>query len=217
MTPQHLSYAGWFLLGVSAGLGPCFSHNLFVLLPYIGTSREGAVKALWEVLSFSLGRMGSYALLGATAGLTGLALHRSVASQAFSTAAAAAFGGLLMLLALVVLFASESSTCRLLHERLISGPGRAMFLAGALTAFTPCPLLLGLLSSAAASASGPYGMVSGVSFAVGSVISPVLLLGPLFGFIKDRISSQRLAQGSRFLGAMFLFGYGVHMVVVALL
>ncbi len=216
MTPQHLSLTGWFLLGISAGLGPCFGHSLLVLLPYIGMSREGTVKALWEVVSFSLGRGGSYAVLGAAAGLTGRTL-RAVASPVFSIAAEAAFGGLMMTLALVVLFSADSGACRLLHERLNSGPGRAMFLAGALTALTPCPLLLGLLSSAAASASTLYGLLSGFTFAAGSVISPVLLLGPLLGFIKGRAASRRLARITRFLGALLLFGYGVHMVVNALL
>ena len=216
LSPEHLSYAGWLLLGVSAGLGPCFSHSLLIVLPYIGMSREGTVKALREVLSFSLGRIISHTLLGAVAGLTGLALYQIVSSPTFSSAAGAAFGGLLMLLAVAVLFAGDSSACSLLHERLISDSGRAMLLAGGLTAVTPCPFLLALLSSAAASGSGTYGMFSALSFAVGSVVSPILFFGPLFGFLKNRMSSRWLVRGSRVFGAIFLFGYGAYTLVKAL-
>lgn len=214
LTSEHLGYAGWLLLGVSSGLGPCFSHSLLILLPYIGMNREGAVKALWEVLYFSLGRTLSHTLLGALAGLTGMALYRMVISPAFSSTAGAAFGVLLILLAVAVLFSGNIPTCGALHRKLMGG--RAMLLAGGLTAVTPCPILLALLSSAATSGSVTYGMFSALSFALGSVVSPILVFGPLFGFLKDRMSSGWLVRWSRIFGALFLFGYGVLTLVKSL-
>ncbi len=214
LNPEHLGYAGWLLLGVSSGLGPCFSHSMLIVLPYIGMNREGTLKALWEVLSFSLGRTISHTLLGAVAGLAGMALYRVVISPAFSSAAGMAFGILLMLLAVAVLFSGNISACGALHKKLMGG--RAMLLAGGLTAVTPCPILLALLSSAAASGSVAYGTISALSFALGSVISPVLIFGPLFGFLKERISSGWLVRSSRIIGALFLFGYGVFTLVKTL-
>lgn len=217
MSLDHVSVGGWFFIGLSAAFGPCLGHHFLVVLPYIGMTGDSARGALTDVLYFSAARILTYTALGTLAAAVGMVLYRVLVTGAFIVTARALLGLFLMVLALAVLLLDGSSACRRLHRSLIRMPGRAMVLAGVLAALTPCPLLLGLVTHAAASGNPGTGAASGAAFALGTALSPLLVMGPVFGFGRERLSGGRLAAWARYLGGFILFAFGLHLAVSALL
>ncbi len=217
MSPEHISTGGWFLIGLSAALGPCLGHHFLVVLPYIGMTGSSAREALADVLYFNAARILAYTALGTLAGAAGMLLYRVLVAGAFILAARLVLGVFLVALALAVLFVDGSSLCRRLHRSLVRTSGRAMGTAGLLAALTPCPLLLGLVTHAAASGNPGAGAASGAAFALGTALSPLLLLGPALGFGGERLSGGRLTAWARYLGGFVLFAFGLHLVVSVLL
>ena len=217
ISPEHISTGGWFFIGLTAAFGPCLGHHFLVVLPYIGMTGSSARGALADVLYFSAARILTYTGLGTLAGAAGMILYRFLVTGAFILAARGALGLFLVALALAVLFVDTSSLCRGLHRSLVRSPARAMGAAGVLAALTPCPLLLGLVTHAAASGNPGAGAVSGAAFALGTALSPLLLMGPVLGFGRNRLSGGRLAAWAKYLGAFVLFAFGLHLAVSALL
>lgn len=217
MSPEHISTGGWLLIGLTAAFGPCLGHHFLVVLPYIGMTGSTAREALADVLYFSAARILTYTALGTVAGALGMLLYRVLVTGAFILAARAVLGIFLVALALAVLFVDTSSLCEKLHRSLVRTPGRAMGAAGVLAALTPCPLLLGLVAHAAASGNPGAGAASGAAFALGTALSPLLIMGPVFAFGRERLSGGRLAAWAKCLGSFVLFAFGLHLVVSALL
>jgi len=213
----HLSYLGWIALGISMGFGPCFAHNTLVLVPYVGVAREDAEGALLEVLSYSAARITAYALIGGAAGAFGRIFHDLLDSALARSVPPVLFGAVLVAIALGALFYRDGGPCAGLHQLLVRRRGGAMFTAGLMTALMPCPILLAVVSVATASGSPLYGALSAGAFGLGTAIAPPLLVGPLLGMLKARAIASRLPEALRFLGAIFLFGYGLHLILSAAL
>ena len=213
MDIAHLSVLGWIALGISTGLGPCFAHNTLVLVPYVGAAREDARGALFEVLSYSTARVTAYALIGGLAGALGRVFHNFLDSALINILAPMLFGVVLIAIALAVLFYRDGGPCASLHRALVRRRGGAMLAAGFITALMPCPILLAVAGAATASGSPLYGAISAGAFGLGTAIAPSLLVAPLLGMLKARAMATRLPDALRFTGAIFLFGYGLHLIL----
>lgn len=192
-----------FLLGVTMGVGPCILHHMAVVVPFVGAARRGAGAGLLDVAAFSASRTAVYALLGAAAGGVG-GMAGDVLGGGPALAARGALGLLLAGLAVGLLFRGPDHCPG-------TDPGQAMAMAGILAALTPCPGVLAVMALAASAQSALYGLVAGLLFGAGNSVSPLLLLGPLAGWLGGR--GQGITRVMRLAGALIMFTLGVHMVV----
>ncbi len=216
MEATPFSYLGWFILGVSTGLGPCFAHNTLLLVPYVGMARDTARGAIVEVLIYSLARVTTYALIGGVAAAAGGFFHDVLSDGTMHLALPVLLGSLLIIIALVTLFREDSGLCHRLHTSLIRPPGLTIFFAGIFTALMPCPILLAVISVSTASGNPVHGALTASAFGLGTALAPPLLVGPLLGLLKSRASAHRIRHVVSFAGAIFLFGYGLHLIVRSL-
>lgn len=205
---------GWFFLGLANAFGPCLFHT-FVFLPFLSLTRRKCSESLAEVLYFSLARSGTYIALGALASVTGRMI-RFFFSPSLFLLFRFLLGGLLLGVALVVLLEGESRFCRRLVPLFTKAPGRTMGPFGVLTALTPCPVFLGLLVEVMGQGRMLYGLTSGALFALGTVLSPLLLFGPLWGAIQNRFPEKyRAILG--YVSGLVLFGYGLCLLLSGIL
>jgi len=212
---QELSYysiSGWFLIGLTTGIGPCISHHFLIVLPYIGLNKKGKVQGFFAVLYFSLARIITLTILGLLAGLIGGAFHQKVFGPGLGYVFQFILGFFLLFLSVLILVFDTSVFCKWTKKLFDRIPGDAMLIIGFLTPLMPCPILLGLIAYTAASGRYIHGAFSGLAFGIGTSLSPLLVAGPLFGLLKNRLSS-RFAEIITNLGGILLFGYGLHLLL----
>ncbi|MGC4094850.1 MAG: sulfite exporter TauE/SafE family protein [Polyangiaceae bacterium] len=168
------------LLGSAHCAGMCGGF----VLAYSGADRDGPGRR--GHVAYHLGRLLSYATLGALAGALGRAINLAGAAAGFATAAAIVAGSLMMAFGLAALL--ETQGVRLPKWRLsglAAASGRVLarfrarstrvrsFVLGACSALLPCGWLYAFAVSAAGTASPLWGAVVMVAFWSGTV--PALL------------------------------------------
>ena len=184
--------AAAFALGLSMGASAC----ALACLPYAGlwvVGRSGGVRT--DLVWFSAGRVAAYTLLAAGAATLGGAVAGTLAlglGQALLGAAAVLAG-----LWLWREGAAPAPACR---ARQRSGAGRRWhpFALGAALSLTPCAPLAAVLAHAAQAASARTGLAVGLSFGLGAVLSPLLLLLPALAGARQRLE-HALARHGRLL------------------
>jgi sulfite exporter TauE/SafE len=82
---------------------------------------------------------------------------------------------------------------------------------GFLIGFVPCPPLIALLVFAATVGSAGTGMVLGLVFGLGTVISPMIVIAGAAGWFSDRIASDSplFKQGVRRVAGLMLVALGI--------
>lgn len=218
-----------FLIGLGLGTGPCFAHQMAIVVPFVGAERSGVGAGLREVLSFSLGRALGYSVWGLAVGAAGTLAGLPVALTA---SIQLALGLLLAVAALTSLLRRDlPALCRPLSDSLIRPLGRTMFFAGLSVAAVPCLPLLAVVTAAAA--NGPLaGAAGGLALAAGSTLSPTLLAAPVLSGLTGRLGEVEggaAAEGGRVrraslvvawmrpLAALVLFGVGLTYALRAVL
>lgn len=208
-----LGLSGWLLLGIASAIGPCAAHHALVMLPFIGMAKRNAREGLKEALLYSVARISGYALVGAVSGLLGAGFNALLSGSVLRELVQGILGAFLVVLAVGTVALEQTTICRILNRLVTGRTGRALALAGVLTALMPCPFLLGLSAWAAASGRLEVGAAAGGLFGIGTTLSPVLLAGPLVGFLRSRPRPRWLSAGFRIAGGLILFGYGVYLLV----
>jgi sulfite exporter TauE/SafE len=186
------------LLGLVFGMGSC----TIACLPYLGPvfiAAEGGVRQAWRVLlPFSLGRLGSYALLAALAGLSGQYVGGAVAGGKLRWL----MGAAAILLGVALLLRRPGGDgCSRRHNATLPGRGLrslsagaampgGLFLLGASMALSPCAPLGSVLFSAAACASAWSGLWLGLGFGVGAIVVPTIFYGFGFAWFGNRLREQ---------------------------
>jgi len=201
---MQLNIPGWLVVGLATGFGPCMGHQFLIILPYLSLTERGPKDSFKEILGFSLARITTYGLLGLASGALGRVFSERITDPRVIDGAQGFLGILLLFLAVMFLLWRENPICRLLEKM----KGRAMALAGFFTSFSPCPALLGLLAYSAAIASPLQGVLAGIAFATGTSLSPLLVAGPLWGWVQERFSPGKVKKVIRIVGGLVLFGYG---------
>ncbi|HHQ42789.1 MAG TPA: sulfite exporter TauE/SafE family protein [Chromatiales bacterium] len=187
--------AAAFALGLSMGASAC----ALACLPYAGlwvVGRSGGVRT--DLVWFSAGRVAAYTLLAAGAATLGGAVAGTLAlglGQALLGAAAVLAG--LWLWHDRVPPGAAAPACRARHA---GGAGRRWhpFALGAALSLTPCAPLAAVLAHAAQAASTRTGIAVGLSFGLGAVLSPLLLLLPALAGARQRLG-RALARHGRLL------------------
>jgi sulfite exporter TauE/SafE len=178
------------LLGIVSGATLCNLGCLAHLGPVLMGTASGFREGFRATLYYIAGKFLVYVLWGGVAGWAGtvLTLNRD---EVRST------GFLLVALAILLpLFNHGKCPGKLAAI----GKGSSLFSLGAITSFTPCPSLLGILAVAARSGSAAAGLACGAAFGLGLVCSPLILTGGVVGLIADRLRLEvaglhRIFQG----------------------
>ncbi len=79
--------------------------------------------------------------------------------------------------------------CRILHRETIERSAKSMILLGILIGVSPCLPLLGALTTIAGWAKGPFvGAFWGLSFGLGTILSPLIILALVAGGLGKLLS-----------------------------
>jgi sulfite exporter TauE/SafE len=204
MEPGKLLYL--FAQGFFLGCGPCLATCAPILLPYAGT-RKSWREGLASALSFSLGRVIVYVALGSIFGYFGAYILRYYYSSGIDHYIRTALSALIVLTGLAVISGRELDIkfCRVAEGNMV--------LMGVLVGLSPCVPLIGVMTEIALFSKGLFsGAVYSLFFGIGTVISPMLLMGALAPSIGGAIS-RRFARAFAVVCGILLVFIGLYLFI----
>jgi len=186
-----------FIVGVFYGSVVCVSSCLPYVAGYIAGVGAGFRRGVMITLTFSSGRLAAYALIGGAVGLLSGALRLIVSAEAllpFQQYSSIAFGVVTIIIGLIMLLKIKSSPCNCPAENPGTMSGKRLsqrfdlkaFSLGLSRGLVICPPLLALLLYSLPFAAPIDGLVIALLFGVGTVISPLLLLGGVTGWLLNK-------------------------------
>ncbi len=212
-----------FIAGFTLANGPCLFFCVPVIIPYIATMPDGEKtssgwkKGLKLVLIFSFFRLLAYSMLGFFSVVAYQFVFRFIAPgsrylQIVLGIIIVAVGATFLLKQNVL---SSNKLCKKIHEQTGKRSGFNMALLGLLVGFSPCPPLLATLTYIAATAQNPVaGTVSGFSFGLGTLITPLIPLGTTAGYLVDKMKSTPMALLTiRLISAGILTYFGIRLIL----
>jgi len=193
--------------GISFGIGPCLFFCGPVLLPYLlsrGVSKSAGLKS---VLLFFAGRTFAYSLLG----FYSVLLFDTALFQKYRFNKPA--GAILLCLAAANFFKKSERICPFSKKNLYDEIG--IFSAGLFIGLSPCIPMLGVLTYIVAKSESPAaGAVYGLSFGIGTFVSPLLIAGFAAGYFSDWTNSCGKVSGIiRTVSSIILFYFGIRLIL----
>jgi sulfite exporter TauE/SafE len=188
-------YIDVFIMGVALSWGPCLSFCAPILLPYIAATQKGWRSGLKATLAFSISRIVPYVILALISSSLGQYLVRNFLESRARLIIQILAAVFVLLVGVVVLIGRSPrlSACQLLSRHIGQEGIKGMILLGFLVGMLPCMPLLGLLTYIAfTSKSLLEGAFLGLAFGIGTLISPLLLFGPLAGGISSILFKKPL-------------------------
>ena len=173
-----------FGIGFSFGVaGPCFLVCTPILITYIVGSDKTLRDVLRDGLSFFIGRLISYVMLGILAGWSGLILRRFFGSH-FAIFLGPLGGAVSILLAIIILVRREDVPSACQSARVIKTARKSLFVLGFIIGISPCPPLLALLFEIALISKNAFeGICYAFSFGLGTLVSGLIVVGVLAGVV----------------------------------
>jgi len=191
-------YVGAFSGGLLYGVAVCTASCLPYIASYIAGVGAGFRKGFGLTLVFSSGRIAGYALIGTVVGLFSGLLRMLVSGAAFSpfqVYASLAFGVVTLIIGVSVLAKSRRPCeCQASDTKVMFARGKKGLLGFDFGAFSLglsrglilCPPLIALLvySLPFSTPIGSLGLA--VLFGLGTVLSPMLFLGGVTGWLLNK-------------------------------
>ncbi len=175
----YLLVQGFFL-----GYGPCLMTCVPILLPYTITKKHWK-EGFEATLTFSLSRLSVYLVLGGIAGYVGAYLMDFYYLSKFQYNIQGALAFMLILIGALILFGKDTGI-KFCHVE--SGN---MVALGILVGLSPCLPMIGmLLEIALLSRSFLDGVIYSFAFGIGTVLSPILVIGTLAPMIGKRVDNR---------------------------
>lgn len=184
-----------FVLGIIYGFGPCTISCAPVLVPIVMSTSKNYKQGLVYTLIFSAGRILVYMLLGMLMGILGKSLEFYLSSKVV--------GVFMALMGLALIFRLHT---RCLAPKVKITGLHMSFVAGIIMGFSPCAPLLAALALAVASKSALLGSLIALVFGIGTVVSPILLLGLVSG---KWASLKEFSNINNYVGGGFLIIMGI--------
>jgi sulfite exporter TauE/SafE len=163
-------------LGFLYGIGPCTLSCAPLVVPLIMSTAKNSKHGVWLSLVFSFGRVLSYILLGALTGFLGYVLIKVVSKKIL---------GIFLIILGILLFFKIQNKCILKSKIKISSSSIALG-TGFIYGMAPCQPLIALLGLTAASSSAFTGLLMGLAFGIGTIISPIIILGFFSGWFAKQ-------------------------------
>lgn len=190
----YLTIQGFFF-----GYGPCLLTCAPIILPYAGTKKTWK-EGFLATLSFSLGRLAVYMVLGGLFGYFGALILKFYYASGFFYYIQTVVSVILVSLGVAVLLGKETS-----FRFCGTGEGN-MAMLGVMVGLSPCIPLIGvLLEVALFSSSFLTGAIYSFFFGIGTVVSPILLLGSAIPLIGGRIDKKAFRIFTYMCGLMMVF------------
>lgn len=194
----YILFQGFFL-----GYGPCLMTCVPILLPYTITKKHWK-EGLEATLTFSLSRLAVYVALGGLAGYIGAFLMRFFYETLVHFYIQGAMAFMLLLIGILVLFGKDTGIkfCRVKEGNMV--------VLGILVGLSPCLPLIGiLLEIALLSENFISGMIYSFTFGIGTVLSPLLVIGTVAPMAGKRFS-ERVQRTFVYLCGIFLILMGLY-------
>ena len=208
-------YTALFVAGLFMGLGPCLAFCGPILFPYIAGSKRSWLGGLKDILIFSASRVVIYGILGLLASSIGYFLAEVISSPKLNLIKYLGAGIFVLLLGIIMMLGrTKFFFCRLLHRETIERSAKSMILLGILIGVSPCLPLLGALTTIAGLAKGPLvGAFWGLSFGLGTALSPLIILALVAGGLGKLLSLKPILHqvASRICG-LFLIYFGIRLI-----
>lgn len=224
MVSAPASTWAFFAAGLAGGAGHCVAMcgPVVAALGLAAPAGQGTLAAVARTLPYHLGRVTTYALLGAVMGLTGAFVNVAGRLAGFSDAVAVAAGALMILLGVgatgvaapLERFTGRASTrLTALARSLLAGGAGGLYPLGLVLGFLPCGLSWTAFLGAAATGGPVPGLLAALAFGLGTVpgLLAAGLLAAAFGQRARGILRRLGGLLVALLGLLFLLrGLGVH-------
>lgn len=215
-----MDFISFFLLGLSFGAGPCIVSCGPILITYIAGTEKNLLKGITAYLLFSLSRLLSYIALS----ILIFSFGRFIAGKLLTDISKYIYilaGSFIIIIGLLMCLCRQTKLgfCNLLYKNMLERDVKSIVLLGLFFGFLPCgPLLalfsyLGLISKSLVS-SIQYAL----SFGLGTLVSPLLLLVIFTAFIPRLLKAKQLYRNifNIICGLIMIF-LGAQLIVRALL
>lgn len=201
------------LQGFFLGAGPCLLSCTPLFLPYLaGTSRSWQ-EGLRATIIFGLTRLVVYTCLGGVVGYTGYYLFQLFYSWWWGKIIWG-MGGVFIILVGILLVSGEgikNPFCKILQRQTLGNDTRGVIILGVLLGLSPCLPLLGILTEIMFLSEKFYqGFLYGLAFGLGTLFSPLLLLGIFTPLLAEKIRKVEK------IGQVFNVVCGVLLIVVGI-
>ena len=176
-----------FVQGFFLGFGPCLMTCAPIIIPYVGTKKDWR-EGLAATLSFSLGRLAVYLVLGGLFGYFGAYILKAYYSSGISYYIKAVLASIVIILGVAVISGKDFNFkfCRAVEGN--------MAVLGLLVGLSPCIPLIGIMIEIALfSDNFLAGLVYSFFFGMGTILSPILLIGAIAPVIGGALT-QRFAR-----------------------
>jgi len=212
-------YLYLFITGLALSWGPCFLFCAPIVFPYIVGTQKGWRGGLRLSLAFSAARIVSYVVLSLISAGFGQYLIRSFYETEKARIIYLATGAFICSLGIMVVLGKSLHLRFCAPFRNTEPKGiKEMALLGIMVGFAPCLPLFGVLAYIAFQAQNVlHGGLLGLTFGIGTVISPLILLGPLAGAIPAFLAKRPLIGKvlNRICGLILIY-LGIEMFMRAL-
>ena len=209
-------YIDLFIMGAALSWGPCFSFCAPLTLPFIAATQKGWREGLKLSLAFSLARIIPYVVLSLISASFGQYLIAKFYEGQAKPIIYIVVGAFISLLGIIILIGKSPylHLCAPFKKEGRSG-AKEMIVLGLLVGFAPCLPLLGVLAYVALGARNLLqGALLGLTFGVGTLISPLILCGSLAGGLSLILLKKPLVYKifSRACGLILMY-FGIEMII----
>jgi sulfite exporter TauE/SafE len=189
-----------FLSGLLFGSGPCIASCGPILISYIAGTKKNISNSLLVYLLFSLGRVFvyiSFSILIYSAGV--FFTERFLGNISKYTIG---FGGLfIIVIGLFMILGKrlEFKSCRVLEKKFLEEDKKTIITLGLVAGLIPCAPLLAILSYIGlVSKTWMNSLLYSLSFGLGTLLSPLILLVLLAGLIPRWLKDKNSAYNHLF-------------------
>lgn len=204
-----------FIVGISMAFGPCLFFCTPIVLSYIAGTQDNWQKGFKSILIFSLSRAFIYVLLGLLAGLFGKILTTSLDKYSLTIYF---IGGIFISLSGILILLGKNPNlhlCQTLRKYSVENDIRSSIILGIIIGLLPCTPLLGILVYISLISEDLWhGTFLGLSFGVGTIISPLIIFGIVVSSLpKKIIKNPKTFEIFKKACGFLLFLFGVQLIV----
>ena len=204
-----------FMIGITMAFGPCLFFCTPIVLSYIAGTQDSGRKGFKSVLIFSLSRAFIYVLLGLLAGFLGRMLTTTL--DKYSLPIYIIGGTFISLSGILILLGKNPNLhlCQILRKYTVEDNIRNTIILGIIIGLLPCTPLLGILVYISLTSKNLWqGALLGLSFGIGTIISPLIIFGIVVSSLpKKIIKNPKIFEIFKKACGFLLFLFGVQLIV----
>jgi sulfite exporter TauE/SafE len=188
----------FFVQGILIGSGPCFLTCAPLVLPLIAGTTRNRREGLATVLVFGLARVSVYTLMAGLVGYLGADLFRLFYSQNWALIIRLTAALFIILIGGLMIAGRQFANplCVFLQRQTLKHKYKSLIVLGLIVALAPCLPLIAVLTEIMFAAEKFYqGWLYGLSFGLGTLISPLLILGALLPDLSAKFPRLNIICG----------------------